>query len=198
MSDPICIFSWNHYYSTSSRLLYDAWHYTGISDWRTPYPRRTVSFFKIMVLLHPQIKNETVGQMDEHVINSTLKPFRSRPICRRGGHWFWVCCCVCVVVVVVCLNFFGIVIYTHKQQHLSIDMKTKIVQHVPTINLSIWHVTCDMRHVTCDIITNTHFWAYTWKQKLFSMSQGSTCPKDQHKHLTCDMWHATCDMWHLT
>ena len=31
-----------------------------------------------------------------------------------------------------------------------------------------------MWHVTYDIITNTHFWAYTWKQKLFSMSQGST------------------------
>ena len=37
----------------------------------------------------------------------------------------------CVCVLCVCLNFFGIVIYTHKQQHLSIDMKTKIVQHVP-------------------------------------------------------------------
>ena len=28
-------------------------------------------------------------------------------------------------------------IFTHKQQHLSIDMKTKIVQHVPRINISI-------------------------------------------------------------
>ena len=51
------------------------------------------------------------------------------------GHWFWVCRCRCRRC--RCLNFFGIVIYTHKQQHLSIDMKTKIVQHVPTINLSI-------------------------------------------------------------
>ena len=72
-------------------------------------------------------------------------------------------------------------VFIHKQRHLSIDMKTKIVQHVPRINISIWHKTCDMwhaacdmQHVTCDIITNTHFWAYTWKQKLFSMSQGST------------------------
>ena len=50
-------------------------------------------------------------------------------------------------------------IFTHKQRHLSIDMKTKIVQHVPTINISIdiRHVTCDMRHATCDIITNTLF-----------------------------------------
>ena len=28
-------------------------------------------------------------------------------------------------------------IYTHKERHLSIDMKTKIVQHVPRINISI-------------------------------------------------------------
>ena len=65
-------------------------------------------------------------------------------------------------------------VYIHKQRHLSIDMKTKIVQHVPRINISIWHKTCDMRHVTCDIIINTHFWAKTSKQKLFSMSQEST------------------------
>ena len=26
---------------------------------------------------------------------------------------------------------------THKQQHLSIEMKTKMVQHVPRINISI-------------------------------------------------------------
>ena len=28
-------------------------------------------------------------------------------------------------------------IYTHKHQHLTIDMKTKLVQHVPRINISI-------------------------------------------------------------
>ena len=54
---------------------------------------------------------------------------------------------------------------------------------------SIWHVTCDMRHATCDIITNTHFWAYTCCL---------ACPKDQHKHLTYDIRHAQCDMWHAT
>ena len=48
-------------------------------------------------------------------------------------------------------------------------MQTKVVQHVPRINISIWHM-------TCDIIKNTHFWAYPWKQKFFSMSQGSTHP----------------------
>ena len=72
-------------------------------------------------------------------------------------------------------------IFIYKEWHFSIDMKTKIVQHVPRTNISIWHktchmrhVTCDMSHVTCDIITNTHFWAKTSKQKLFSMSQEST------------------------
>ena len=72
-------------------------------------------------------------------------------------------------------------LFIHKQQHLSIDMKTKKFQHGPRINISIWHktcdmwhVTCDMQHVTCDIITNTHFWAKTSKQKLFSMTQEST------------------------
>ena len=64
--------------------------------------------------------------------------------------------------------------HNYKYSLLSLHMKTKVVQHVPRINISIWHVTCDMRNVTCDIITNTQFWAYTWKQKLFSMSQGST------------------------
>ena len=58
-------------------------------------------------------------------------------------------------------------IFNSKQRLLSLDIKTKIVQRVPTINISIWHVTCDMLHATCYIITNSHFWAYTWKQKLF-------------------------------
>ena len=57
--------------------------------------------------------------------------------------------------------------FGYKQRLLSLDMKTKIVQHVPTINISIWHITCDMWHATCYIITNTHFWAFTWKEKLF-------------------------------
>ena len=38
-----------------------------------------------------------------------------------------------------------------------------------------------MWHATCDIITNTHFWAYTWKQKLL---RNVTCTC----HI-CDMWH---------
>ena len=71
-----------------------------------------------------------------------------------------------------------------KQSLLSIYMKTKVVQHVLRINIK--HLTCDIwqhgimtwRH---DRMTNNHFWAYTWKQKLFSMSQGSTL----------SIWHMT-------
>ena len=48
----------------------------------------------------------------------------------------------------------SIAIFGYKQRLLSLDMKTKIVQHVPTINISIWHMTCDMRHATCDMLHN--------------------------------------------
>ena len=71
-----------------------------------------------------------------------------------------------------------IAIFNHKQRHLSIGMKTKVVQHVPRINISIWNVTCDS-------MTNSHFWAYTWKQKLFSISHGSLT------WLKWDIWHTT-------
>ena len=50
--------------------------------------------------------------------------------------------------------------HNYKYSLLTIPMKTKVVQHVPRINISIWHMTCDMRNVTCDM----------W-------------------HVTCDMWH---------
>ena len=45
----------------------------------------------------------------------------------------------------------SIAIFSNKQWVLSIEMKTKIVQHVPTINISIWHMTCAQSHVTCDM-----------------------------------------------
>ena len=48
----------------------------------------------------------------------------------------------------------SIAIFAYKQWILSIEMKTKIVQHVPTINISIWHMTCDMWHATCDMLHN--------------------------------------------
>ena len=37
---------------------------------------------------------------------------------------------------------------------LSLHMKTKVAQHVPRINISIWHMTCDMWHATCDMLHN--------------------------------------------
>ena len=95
-------------------------------------------------------------------------------------------------------------IFTHKQQHLSIDMKTKIVQHVPRINISIWHKTCDMRHVTC------HMW-HNYKYSLLSLHMKTRVV--QHvprinisiwhltfdmRNVTCDIWHAKCDMLHVT
>ena len=39
----------------------------------------------------------------------------------------------------------------HKQSLLSIDMKTKVVQHVPVINISTWHMTA-----WHDSMTNNH------------------------------------------
>ena len=102
-------------------------------------------------------------------------------------------------------------IFTHKQQHLSIDMKTKIVQHVPRINISIWHKTCDMRHVTC------HMW-HNYKYSLLSLHMKTrvvqhvprinisiwhlTCAMwhvtSDMRNVTCYMWHAKSDMWHMT
>ena len=41
--------------------------------------------------------------------------------------------------------------HNYKCSLLSIDMKTKVVQHVPRIDISIWYMTCDMRNVTCDM-----------------------------------------------
>ena len=34
-------------------------------------------------------------------------------------------------------------------------------------------MTQEIWHMTSDSMTNSHFWGYTWKQKLFSMSQGT-------------------------
>ena len=89
-------------------------------------------------------------------------------------------------VVVCCLNFFEIVIYTHKQQHLSIDMKTKIVQHVPTINISIWHKTCDMWHATCDMWHNHKYSLLSIDMKTKVVQH---VPRINISIVTCEMWH---------
>ena len=129
----------------------------------------------------------------------------------------------------------SIAIFGYKQWVLSIDMKTKIVQHVEREWMREWEsarvwecesvrvreceserVTFEPRHenkscsachkdqtwqpdnVTTwqpynlttwqpDNLTNWHFWAYTWKQKLFSMSQGSTLCIWHICHMTS--WH---------
>ena len=66
------------------------------------------------------------------------------------------------------------------------------------------HLTYDMWHATCTAIlpklalvgyaykhATSDFWVYTWKQKLFSLSQGSTFD-------TWHLWYLTLDTWHLT
>ena len=42
-------------------------------------------------------------------------------------------------------------LFGYKQRLLSIDMKTKVVQHVPRIKISIWPLTCDMWYVKYDM-----------------------------------------------
>ena len=70
-------------------------------------------------------------------------------------------------------------------------MKTKLVEHVPRIN--IMHLTC-MTYVIWhhDIMTKNHLWDYTWKQKLFSMSQGLTLSILHH-----DIWHHDIMTWQI-
>ena len=83
----------------------------------------------------------------------------------------------------------------YKYSLLSIDMKTKVVQHVPRINTSISHITCDMWKAKCDMWHN-------YKNSLLSLHMKTKyvqhAPENQHKHLTYDMWHVQCDMWHMT
>ena len=47
-------------------------------------------------------------------------------------------------------------------------------------HISIWHLTFEI----------CQFWAKTWKQKLFSMSQGSTC--------AFDIWHLALDIYGMS
>ena len=66
----------------------------------------------------------------------------------------------------------------------------------------MWHVTCDMWHVTNNNFF-THHVAYFWiPYNLRSSQEYTICNKWQVTcdtwHVTCDMWHVTCDMWHVT
>ena len=57
-----------------------------------------------------------------------------------------------------------------REWFLSIDMKTKVVQHVKSE------------------------WMREWKsERVREWDICSACPKDQHMYLT---WHAQCDIWH--
>ena len=94
-------------------------------------------------------------------------------------------------------------VYIHKQRHLSIDMKTKIVQHVPRINISIWHKTCHMSHATCHM---RHVTCAMWHDYKYSLlSKDIKTKVVQHVprinisilHMTCDMRNVTCYMWHV-
>ena len=44
--------------------------------------------------------------------------------------------------------------HNYKYSLLSLHMKTKVVQHVPRINISISHITCDMWKAKCDMWHN--------------------------------------------
>ena len=78
-----------------------------------------------------------------------------------------------------------------KQSLLRLHMKTKVVQHVPRINI---------KH-----LTSCHHNMTAWQTITFELTHEnkscSACPKDQQYafdiwHVTCIMWHPECDMWH--
>ena len=72
-------------------------------------------------------------------------------------------------------------------------MKTKLVQHVPAINLSSWHLTLDTWQMT--LLDTWHFTYATFEHRHENKSC-SLCPKDQHKYLE-HLTHAT-HLTHLT
>ena len=87
----------------------------------------------------------------------------------------------------------------HKQWLLSIDMKTKVVQHVPLINISTWHMTAWQHDMTAwhDSMTNNH------KQWLLSIDMKTKVV--QHVlvinistwHMTAmRAWHDRMTAWH--
>ena len=87
----------------------------------------------------------------------------------------------------------SIAIFSNKQWVWSIEMKTKVVQHVPMINISIWHMTCTMWHVTCDMWHN-------YKYSLLSIDMKTKVVQHVPRinlsisHITCHIAHVTCHM----
>ena len=56
------------------------------------------------------------------------------------------------------------------------------------LSLLTWKPKDHHKHLTYDNLTNKHFWAYTWKLKLFSMSQGSVMWLTGHTWITWLRW----------
>ena len=78
----------------------------------------------------------------------------------------------------------SIAIFGYKQRLLSIEMKTKKFQHVPTINISIWHMTCDMGHATCNMLHN-------YKYSLLSLHMKTKVVQNiWHSWFPAFVWHS--------
>ena len=66
-------------------------------------------------------------------------------------------------------------------------MKTKVVQNVPRINLSIWPLTLETWHLTLDFSHMPH------------LSTDMKTKGVQHvPRINVSIWHFTLDIWHLT
>ena len=80
--------------------------------------------------------------------------------------------------------------HNYKYSLLRIDMRTKVVQHVQRINISISHITCDNWKAKCDMWHN-------YKNSLLSLHMKT---KDvQHvPRINISIWHMTCAMRHVT
>ena len=60
---------------------------------------------------------------------------------------------------VTCKMWHNIILRNYKYSVLCRNMKTKVVQHVPRINISIWHMTCDSMTSRSIIIP---WWCQIW------------------------------------
>ena len=73
-------------------------------------------------------------------------------------------------------------------------MKTKVVQHVPRINICISHITCDMCKAKCDMC---HNYKYTLLSLHMKTKVVQHVPRINIGHVTCEMWHNyKYSLWH--
>ena len=77
---------------------------------------------------------------------------------------------------------------------LLLAVKTKALQHDPRINISIWHMTCDMCNVTCDM---WHAKCDMWHNHKYSLLSIDMKTKVvQHvPRINITIWHKTCDIF---